>query len=219
MGVALVASALDAGANPAAAYERPPAGFRPFIDTIDGYRLNRPEEWIEVKGSGNDIFFRNPASVEENLFVGISSPSSTKFTSPTDLGTPEDAANKVLKQYLNEFMSTRIGVSRKSSILSAEQRVATTAGPDGVGTVDTTFYDIKLRISSYATNNQYGLTEADRPQVCEWDRVLLSTLGVSNGRLYELRVQTTFERFDTSLPTLTIIRDSFKPFEVDIPVT
>ena len=28
--------------------------------------------------SGNDVFFRNPFNVEENLFVNISSPSSSK---------------------------------------------------------------------------------------------------------------------------------------------
>jgi hypothetical protein len=56
------------------------AGFRPFNDTIDGYKLFRPDDWIEVKGSGNDVFFRNgnAGSAEENMFVSISSPSSTK---------------------------------------------------------------------------------------------------------------------------------------------
>jgi hypothetical protein len=91
------------------------AGFRPFNDTIDGYKLFRPEDWIEVKGSGNDVFFRNPARAEENMFVSISSPSSTKFDTVRDLGTPEDVAKKVLDQYLTEFMSTRIGVRRESS--------------------------------------------------------------------------------------------------------
>lgn len=92
-----------------------PAGFRPFNDTIDGYKLFRPDDWIEVKGSGNDIFFRNPSAVEENMFVSISSPSSTKYASVADLGSPDDAARKVLDQYLTEFMSTRLGVRRESS--------------------------------------------------------------------------------------------------------
>ncbi len=30
--------------------------------------------------SGNDVFYRNPYNVEENLFVNISSPSSSKVT-------------------------------------------------------------------------------------------------------------------------------------------
>jgi hypothetical protein len=108
-GVALVTSTLAAPAQPVSAFTRPPPGFRPFNDTIDGYKLFRPEDWIEVKGSGNDVFFRNPSSVEENMFVSISSPSSTKFVNPRDLGTPDEAAKKILAQYLNEFMSSRIG--------------------------------------------------------------------------------------------------------------
>lgn len=186
------------------------AGYRPFNDTIDGYKLFRPDDWIEVKGSGNDIFFRNPAAAEENMFVAISSPSSTKYASVSDLGTPEDAARKVLEQYLTEFMSTRIGVRRESSVVSAVERTA-----EGVDGNPATFYDIKLRISSYATKNQYGLTEADRPQVLEWDRVLTSALGTANGRLYELRMQTSADTFDASEKTFNVVRDSFKPFEVD----
>lgn len=77
------------------------------------------------------------------------------------------------------------------------------------------FYDVKLRIASYATKNQYGLTEADRPQVLEWDRVLTSHLGCANGRLYELRMQTAAETYEKSEKTFNIMRDSFKPFEVD----
>ena len=171
-GVALVASTLAAPAQPVSAFTRPPPGFRPFNDTIDGYKLFRPEDWIEVKGSGNDVFFRNPSSVEENMFVSISSPSSTKFVNPRDLGTPDEAAKKILAQYLNEFMSSRIGVRRESTIVSASERTGTDI--DGEPMI---FYDVELRISSYATKNQYGLTEADRPQSLEWDRVLSSTLG------------------------------------------
>ena len=186
------------------------AGYRPFNDTIDGYKLFRPDDWIEVKGSGNDVFFRNPASAEENLFVGISSPSSTKFDSPRDLGSPEDAARKVLEQTLTEFMSTRIGVRRESSVVSATERVG--VGVDGEPMV---FYDCVFRVASYATKNQYGLTEADRPQVLEWDRMLSSTLGVANKRLYELRTQCAAGDFEKSADTRRVVRESFKPFEVD----
>ena len=182
----------------------------PFNDTIDGYKLFRFDDWIEVKGSGNDVFFRNPASAEENLFVGISSPSSTKFDSPRDLGSPEDAARKVLEQTLTEFMSTRIGVRRESSVVSATERVG--VGVDGEPMV---FYDCVFRVASYATKNQYGLTEADRPQVLEWDRMLSSTLGVANKRLYELRTQCAAGDFEKSADTRRVVRESFKPFEVD----
>ena len=211
-GVALVTSALTlAPAQPVSAFTRPPPGFRPFNDTIDGYKLFRPEDWIEVKGSGNDVFFRNPSSVEENMFVSISSPSSTKFVNPRDLGTPDEAAKKILAQYLNEFMSSRIGVRRESKIVSASERTGTDI--DGEPMI---FYDVELRISSYATKNQYGLTEADRPQSLEWDRVLSSTLGVANQRLYELRFQTSADEDEADWRArYGVMKDSFKPFDVD----
>ena len=214
-GAALVASTFleSTALVPAArAFTRPPPGYRPFNDTIDGYKLFRPEDWIEVKGSGNDVFFRNPSSVEENMFVSISSPSSTKFASPRDLGTPDEAAQKILAQYLNEFMSSRLGVRRESSVVSAREREGTDV--DGEPML---FYDVELRIKSYAAKNQYGLTEADRPQFLEWDRTLSSTLGVANNRLYELRFQTSALDVDEAewRARYGVIKDSFKPFDVD----
>ena len=48
--------------------------------------------------SGNDIFYRNPYNVNENLFVDVSSPSSSNFSSVEDLGPPEAAAKRTLNQ-------------------------------------------------------------------------------------------------------------------------
>ena len=42
--------------------------------------------------SGNDVFYRNPYNVNENLFVDISSPSSSRYGSVSALGSPEAAA-------------------------------------------------------------------------------------------------------------------------------
>ena len=187
----LLATSWEWSTNPACAFERPPPGYKPFNDTIDGYKLLRPDDWIEVKGSGNDVFFRNPASAEENMFVSISSPSSTKFDSPRDLGPPRVAAQKVLDQTLAEFMSTRIGVRREARVVAAAERVGADARGDPV-----VCYDFAFRLKSFATKNQYGLTEADRPQALEWDRVLSSTLVVANKRLYELRTQCAAEDYE-----------------------
>ena len=44
------------------------------------------------------MFYRNPANVEENLFVNVSSPSSSKFETVADLGTPEQAAQRTVDQ-------------------------------------------------------------------------------------------------------------------------
>jgi hypothetical protein len=193
----------------AAAFDRPPQGFTRYFDAIDGYAFARPSDWIEVKGSGNDVFFRDPGEVETNAFVSVSSPSSSTYASVRDLGTPEAAAKRILSQYLEEYMSTRLGVRRESEILSATERVNESDG--------SIFYDIKLRISSYSAKNQYGLTEADRPQYLEWDRTLVSALGTENGKLYELRLQSPTSSFERHERDFGVMMDSFKQFEVDTP--
>lgn len=97
-------------AQPAGAVAVIPKGFKQLVDKLDGYSFFYPELWTPVTTSGNDVFLRNPFNIEENLFVDISSPSSSRYNSVVDLGTPEAAAQALLNQYLNkEFMSTRIG--------------------------------------------------------------------------------------------------------------
>ncbi|CAK9174749.1 unnamed protein product [Ilex paraguariensis] len=101
--------------------------FREYIDTFDGYSFQYPQNWIQVRGAGADIFFRDPFVLDENLSVEISSPSSSRYKSIEDLGPPQEAGEKVLRQCLTEFMSTRLGVKRESKILSTSSRV----GDDG----------------------------------------------------------------------------------------
>lgn len=48
------------------------------VDKLDGYSFLYPEDWIAVTSSGNDIFLRNQRSTDENLFVDMSSPSSSR---------------------------------------------------------------------------------------------------------------------------------------------
>lgn len=98
--------------------------FREFVDTFDGYSFKYPGNWVQVRGAGADIFFRDPYVLDENLSVEVSSPSSSRYKSVDDLGPPQEAGKKVLKQYLTEFMSTRLGVRRESNILSTSSRVA-----------------------------------------------------------------------------------------------
>ncbi|CAD6269828.1 unnamed protein product [Miscanthus lutarioriparius] len=74
--------------------------FREYIDIFDGYTFLYPKSWIQVRGAGADIFFRDPFVLDENMSVEISSPSSSKYTSVEDLGPPEKAAEKVnIKSY------------------------------------------------------------------------------------------------------------------------
>lgn len=109
---------------PNMAFAQQSVGLREYIDTFDGYSFKYPQNWIQVRGAGADIFFRDPYVLDENLSVEFSSPSSSNYKSVEDLGPPQEAGNKVLKQYLTEFMSTRLGVKRESNVVSTSSRVA-----------------------------------------------------------------------------------------------
>ncbi|KAK3140015.1 hypothetical protein QOZ80_5AG0394130 [Eleusine coracana subsp. coracana] len=176
--------------------------FREYIDTFDGYSFLYPKNWIQVRGAGADIFFRDPFVLDENLSVEMSSPSSSKYVTVEDLGPPpEKAAEKVLKQYLTEFMSTRLGVRRESNVLSASSKVA----DDGK-----LYYEVEVNIKSYASNNELAVMPQDRVQKLEWDRRYLSVLGVENKRLYELRLQTPEQVFMEEENDLRRVMDSFR---------
>ena len=66
-----LAPALFLSPLPALAARIAPAGYRLHIDKIDGYSFFYPEEWITVTTSGNDVFYRNPRNLDENLFVEV----------------------------------------------------------------------------------------------------------------------------------------------------
>lgn len=212
MGALALLWGADAVRSPpsAHAYTAPPPGYRLRQDKLDGYSFYYPEPWLAVTITGNDCFFRNPRNIDENLFVDISSPSSSAYVTVTDLGTPEQTAKQILEQYLNkEFMSTRIGIRREGNILSATSR----EGLDG-----RTYFDVAIRMTSYASRSPYVATRGEvmKDYGIEWDRVLLTTLGVANKRLYELRLQTAENTLDSSLPVLTQIAKSFVLNEVEV---
>uniref|UniRef100_A0A7N0T589 PsbP C-terminal domain-containing protein n=1 Tax=Kalanchoe fedtschenkoi TaxID=63787 RepID=A0A7N0T589_KALFE len=184
-----------------AAFAQPTVGLREYIDSFDGYSFKYPRNWIQVRGAGADIFFRDPFVLDENISVEISSPSSSNYKSVTDLGTPEEAGKKVLKQYLTEFMSTRLGVRRESSLLSTSSRIA----DDGK-----LYYQVEVNIKSYANNNELAVMPQDRVVRKEWDRRYLSVLGVENNQLYELRLQTPEKVFAEEENELRQIMESFR---------
>ncbi|GMG99793.1 hypothetical protein Nepgr_001633 [Nepenthes gracilis] len=184
-----------------AAFAEPSVSFREYIDTFDGYSFKYPPNWIQVRGAGADIFFRDPFVLDENLSVDISSPSSSSYKSVEDLGPPQEAGKKILKQYLTEFMSTRLGVRRESNILSTTSRVA----DDG-----RLYYEVEANIKSYANNNELAVMPQDRLVRLEWDRRYLSVLGVENNRLYELRLQTPEKVFQDEESDLRQVMDSFR---------
>lgn len=178
-----------------------PVVFREYIDTFDGYSFKYPKNWIQVRGAGADVFFRDPFVLDENLSVELSSPSSSNYKSVEDLGTPQETAEKVLKQYLTEFMSTRLGVRRESSILTTSSRVA----DDGK-----MYYEVEVNIKSYANNNELAVMPQDRVARLEWDRRYLSVLGVENKQLYELRLQTPENVFAEEENDLRRVMASFR---------
>ncbi|KAL0006215.1 hypothetical protein SO802_013776 [Lithocarpus litseifolius] len=184
-----------------AAFAQPSVGLREYIDTFDGYSFRYPQNWIPVRGAGADIFFRDPYVLDENISVELSSPSSSRYKSVEDLGPPQEAGEKVLKQYLTEFMSTRLGVKRESNILSTSSRVA----DDG-----RIYYQVEVNIKSYASNNELAVMPQDRVVSLEWDRRYLSVLGVENNRLYELRLQTPENVFLEEENDLRQVMDSFR---------
>ncbi|KAK4282707.1 hypothetical protein QN277_014052 [Acacia crassicarpa] len=175
--------------------------FREYVDTFDGYSFKYPGNWIQVRGSGADVFFRDPYVLDENISVELSSPSSSRYKSVEDLGPPEEAGKKVLKQYLTEFMSTRLGVRRESNILSTSSRVA----DDGK-----LYYEVEVNIKSYANNNELAVMPQDRVVRLEWDRRYLSVLGVENNQLYELRLQTPENVFLQEESDLRRVMESFR---------
>ncbi|KAL2941698.1 PsbP domain-containing protein 1 chloroplastic [Bienertia sinuspersici] len=175
--------------------------FREYIDFFDGYSLRYPQNWIQVKGAGADIFFRDPFVLDENLSVDISSPSSSNYKSVEDLGPPEQAGKNVMRQYLTEFMSTRLGVRRESNILSTSSKVA----DDGK-----LYYQIEVNIKSYANNNELAVMPEERLVRLEWDRRYLAVLGVENNRLYELRLQVPENVFQEEENELRRVMDSFR---------
>lgn len=128
-------------------------GFREYIDSFDGYSFEYPQNWIPVRGAGADIFFRDPFVLDQNISVELSSPSSSTYKSVEDLGPPEEAAKKVLRQYLTEFMSTRLGVRRESNILSTSSRVA----DDGK-----LYYQVEVKVNSLARNSCASFLEIER---------------------------------------------------------
>lgn len=191
----------------AAAFVTPPPGYRYHQDKLDGYSFFYPQDWVPVTSSGNDVFYRNPFNVEENLFVDVSSPSSSKYATVEDLGSPQEAAQRTLDQYLTEFLSTRLGVKRTAEVVEATSRT----GDDGQ-----TYYDIQIRARSYASRNQLAVSqeEIDAGVELEWDRRYLTVIGVANKRLYEFRLQTATATYEKDQARLQSITQSFRCREV-----
>ena len=77
------------------------------------------------------------------------------------------------------------------------------------------YYDLEFRVRSLASRQQLAITAAERDDAVEveWDRRLLTTLGVAGRRLYELRLQTGSTRggaSDEGRARLRTVQESFR---------
>ncbi|GAQ82421.1 psbP family protein [Klebsormidium nitens] len=194
------------GASPAHAYKPPPEGFRRYTDRLDGFTLLVPDYWVQVRGSGAEVQFRSPQNGDENLFVAVSSPSSSKYTGVKDLGSPEESGKFIKKQYVAEYMSTRIGVRRTAEVVSASSREVEEGKP---------YYQIEMSVKSEANSNQLAVTPEERVPFVEWERRYITVQAVENKRLYELRVQIPADIYGRERALLQTVLDSFRTFPVE----
>merc|ERR1711974_511357 len=102
-------------------------------------------------------------------------------------------------------MTTRLGVTKDSKIISAQSRL---------GFDNKNYYDFEFVIQSFASREQLSTTQSLGLQELEWDRILFTTLGIANGRLYALRIQTGENNLYTSKATIKSIQDSFECPEI-----
>jgi PsbP len=78
------------------------------------------------------------------------------------------------------------------------------------------YYDVGIRIQSYASRQQLAVTKEERSDaiVQEFDRVLVTTLGAANMRLYEFRLQAPYKRYKKSTDLYDSMLFSFRCNEV-----
>lgn len=63
--------------------------------------------------------------------------------------------------------------------------------------------------------SQFGILPAERISTLEFNRRLFTTLGVKNGQLYELRLQTPESKVAGFQDTLQVIQRSLKLYDLD----
>lgn len=71
---------------------------------------------------------------------------------------------------------------------------------------------MQMNVRSYASRNQLAVTqqEVDQGLELEWERRLITVLGVANSRLYEFRLQTSSSTWQNSSDYLLSIAQSFQ---------
>jgi hypothetical protein len=183
----------------------PPLGYSRYRNRLNFFDFLYPETWFQITGAGDTTVFRAAANPEESLFVDISSPTASKYNELGDYGDLASATAQLKDQLQVELMSTRLGVQREAEVISAVERVGQYDGAK--------YYDIQIRMRSYAGSNELATYPEQRNIYMEWDRDYITTLGVANKRLYALRLVTPHKDLETEKETLKVIYESFRCYE------
>jgi len=139
-----------------------------------------PENYFRLKGTGSYVGWNNLFSPGETIQLELTSPQEN-FSSLEALGSVEDYGKRILSQLDMEFLSTRIGITREFTLISAQA-----AGG---------FYDYEIEGSSYAAPNSLGVSPEMREQALEWRRRFLVRVGVNmNGRVVKLSTSANFDK-------------------------
>jgi len=164
-------------------------GVTVVTDRTDNYSLVVPSSWVRIDSAGQDVFYRSTEFRDTNLFVELLIAKGVDKVS--DLGGVKNVAAALQKRIDGESQSTRIGVTRSTTVVgaSANQKLqrevrftdkallrasdATAdadAGPD-VQRVE--YYQVMLNSKSFANRNSMAVNPSDRPVELEWDRRLI----------------------------------------------
>ena len=165
-------------------------GMTVVTDRTDNYSLVVPSSWVRIDSAGQDVFYRSTEFRDTNLFVDVLIAKGVDKVS--DLGGVKSVAAALRKRVDGESQSTRIGVTRSTSVVgaSAMQKTqkevrfsdkallgaAAAAGGDGAAGPDeqlVEYYQVMLNSKSFASRNSMAVNPDDRPVELEWDRRLI----------------------------------------------
>lgn len=163
----------------------------------------------QVRGIIAETQWRNPYDPSQNLVLKVSKSLSRPYGGISELGEPEAAGDYLIKQFILDYNSTRIGVQRNAEVLRAAAR----EGPGG-----SALYDFDVRLTSVADSNPLAAQPELRVPQTEWTRRVIETMGVANGQLYELRLQTDEDKLDQVLPLFAQVATSLYLEEKEAPI-
>ena len=127
---------------------------------------------------------------------------------------PDHTPVRYASSYLSSLWVQNVATSwlvHNTPCFFCQETTVSHAGKDG-----RLYYDIAVRIQSYASRQQLAVSDTERQDaiVQEFDRVLLTTLGTASLRLYEFRIQTPYKKYAKATSVYKTMADSFQCKEV-----